>query len=71
MTFGSLVRRAAFALAVAGASCLASPVAACPACAGGGRGNTGVAIALGTMIVIPFAIVALAWPAIKRGPERP
>ena len=48
----------------------AAPAAACPQCAGRSDGGVGGVIALGVMIVLPFAIVALAWPAIRRGPTQ-
>lgn len=68
---GAVTRRLALASFAALAVALATPAIACPQCAGRSDGGVGAVIALGVMILLPFAIVALAWPAIRRGPAQP
>jgi hypothetical protein len=44
---------------------------ACPACAGNqGLGTRGL-ITMGLMIALPFAVVALIVPVLRRGPSDP
>ena len=57
-------------LAFAAAALVPTAAFACPQCAGREGVGVGGVIALGGMILLPFAIVALAWPAIRRGPSR-
>ena len=50
---------------------LPAVASACPACAGNtGLGAKGL-ITMGVMIALPFAIVAIVVPAIRRAPTDP
>jgi hypothetical protein len=42
--------------------------AACPACAGRSDGGSAKVVALGAMILLPFALAAVVVPVIRRGP---
>ena len=49
----------------------ATAALACPACAGRAGLGAGSLIAMGAMIALPFAVVAIVVPSIRRTPTDP
>jgi len=56
----------AMALGILAMLLVASSAAACPACAGREADGPGFYVALASMILFPFMVVAVAFPVIRR-----
>ena len=65
----TLLRRGGLGAALL--SLTAAAASACPQCAGRDDGGVGILLGLGAMILLPFGIVAVIVPVIRRGAAAP